>query len=170
LKSKNEIILAYQEARNAHDIDLVLSYLSPDIRFGMAGLWVKQGHEEIRTLEEWDAVHNSQTVFENLKMRNQRLECKATETNDWYQMVGISSIKYDSIKFEFDLMKINHIRAKMSPKSERQIDQVINDILRWALKAHPDKIDDLIPRGQFVYGREQAKRWKVLIDEWQHRR
>ncbi len=170
MQSKNEIILAYQDAHNAHDIDRVLSFLAPDIRFGMSGLWVKQGLEELRALEEWDAALNSHLTFEKIKMRNQRLECRGTETNDWYQMVGISKITYDSIKFEFDLMKINHIRAKISPKSERQIDQVINEVLRWALTARPEVVEEVIPRGVFVYGRKQALRWKALLDEWQHRK
>lgn len=166
MKSQKEIVMAYQEAHNAHDIDGALSYLSPKIRFGMTGLWVREGLDEVRELEEWDAVMNSQLGFNDFKMRNQRLECIGTETNDWYTKVGITQVNYASIKFEFEGDKIRHIRAQISPKDEMRVDRAVNDVVRWAIEIYPDEIHALVPRGVFRYGHDQALRWKKLLDEW----
>lgn len=163
---EKDIILAYQQAHNANDVDLALSYMSPDIRYGMAGIWVKEGIEEVRALESWDAALHSQLVFTALKFRNGRLECTAKETNDWFKLAGISEITYDAIKYEFENGQIRHIRANMAHKSERMIDQAINKVIRWALDAYPDEVQAIIPRGNFLYGHEQALRWKKLLEEW----
>lgn len=165
LKEK-DIILAYLQAHNDHDVDLALSTMSPEIRFGMAGIWVKEGTEEVSAMEKWDAAMNSQLTFENLKIRNGRLECVGRETNDWYQMSGIQEVHYEAIKFEFENGLIRHIRAQMAHKSERKIDQVVNDVIRWALDIYPDEVEEIIPRGNFIYGHEQALRWKALLEKW----
>jgi len=165
LKEK-DLILAYLQAHNNHDVDLALSYMSPDIRFGMAGIWVKEGIEDLRDLEAWDAVMNSQLRFDNLKSRSGRLECTGQETNDWYQLAGIPAITYDNIKFEFENGLIRHIRANMAHKSERMIDTAVNNVIRWALDTHPDEVGDIIPRGNFIHGHEQAVRWKALLADW----
>ena len=166
MKSEKEIVQAYLEAHNAHDIEGVLEVLSPKIRFGMTGLWVREGFDEIRALEEWDAVMNSHLQFTDLKMRNQRLECKGAETNDWYKVVGIEQEHFEPIRFEFEAGKIRHIRAQLAPKSEMAVDRAVNDVVRWALDVNPDEIRYLVPRGVFRYGHEQAQRWKKLLAEW----
>jgi len=167
VKSEKEIVLAYMEAHNAHDVEGVLEVLSPNIRFGMTGLWVRDGLDEIRALEEWDVVMNSHLTFTEFKVRNQRLECKGVETNDWYKMVGIEQVHFEPIKFEFEGGKIRHIRAQLAPKSEMTVDRAVNDVVRWALDVYPDEITHLVPRGVFRYGHEQAQRWKKLLAEWQ---
>ncbi len=166
MKSEKEIVFAYQEAHNTHDVDAVLALLSPNIRFGMTGLWVREGLDEVRALEEWDAVMNSQLTFNKFKRRNQRLECNGVEVNDWYRTVGIEQVYFDLIRFEFEAGKIRHIRAKMAPKSEMTIDRAVNDVVRWALDVYPKEIEDLVPRSVFRYGHEQALRWKKLLEEW----
>lgn len=166
VKAEKEIVVAYMNAHNAHDIDGVLSYLSPEIRFGMTGLWVRQGLEEIRALAEWDAVMNSQLDFRDFKVRNQRLECTGIETNDWLKMVGIEQIRYEPIKFEFEAGMIRHIRAQIAPKFEIMVDRAVNDVVRWALDKNPKEVHDLVPRGVFKYGHDQALRWKKLLVEW----
>lgn len=163
---EKDLILAYLQAHNDHDVNLALSYMSPEIRFGMAGIWVKEGTEELQAMEAWDAEMHSQIRFDNLKTRSGRLECTGQETNDWYQMTGIQAIIYDNIKFEFENGLIRHIRANMSHKSERMIDTVVNDVIRWALDIYPDEVNDIIPRGNFIHGHDQAVRWKALLTEW----
>lgn len=166
MKSEKQIVQAYLEAHNAHNVEGVLDLLSPQIRFGMTGLWVREGLDEIRALEEWDAVMNSQLQFTDFKMRNQRLECKGVETNDWYKLVGIEQVSFQPIKFEIEGGKIRHIRAQIAPKSEMAVDRAVNDVVRWALDVYPDEITQLVPRGVFRYGHDQAQRWKKLVAEW----
>lgn len=166
LKSEKEIVLAYQEAHNAHDIDKALGFFSPNIRFMMIGLWTREGLEELRNMEAWDAAMNSRLIFDGLKVRQGRMDCRGTETNDWYQFTGIQQVTFDSIKFEFKDDQIALVRAKMSPKSERAIDQVVNDVVRWALDAAPDEVAALVPRSVLRYGHEEALRWMALLKEW----
>ncbi|HKJ27310.1 MAG TPA: hypothetical protein VJ965_06715 [Anaerolineales bacterium] len=167
MKDLKAIVLAYQQAHNAQDVDQAMQYFTPNVRFEMAGIWVRQGLEEIRAMEEWEKVMDGEIEFGDLKMRNNRLECKATERNSWLKLVGIEVITYDSYRFEFEDDQINRIRAKISPKGEMAIDKAINRVMRWALEAYPDEIDAIIPRGQFNYGKTQAERWLALLKEWQ---
>jgi hypothetical protein len=167
MKEKKAIVLAYQDAHNAHDVELALSFFAPNIRFEMTGLWVKQGLEDVRALEEWDAALANQLTFGDLRIRNARLECEAKETNDWFKLVGIDEVFYDSIKFEFDNGLITHIRAKISPKGEMAVDKVVNGVMRWALEACPEEVENLMPRGLFNYGREEAHKWLALLKDWQ---
>lgn len=166
MKSEKEIVIAYQKAHNAHDVEGALSQFSPRIRFGMTGLWVREGLDELRELEAWDAVMKSQLDFTDFKMRNQRLECTGAETNEWFGMVGIKQIRYEPIKFEFEGDKIRHIRAQINPKDEMMVDRAVNEVVRWALDLYPDEIHDLVPRGVFKYGHEHALRWIKLLQEW----
>lgn len=166
MSSEREIVLAYLEAHNAHDVERTLSCLSPTIRFMMTGLWTREGLDEMSAMETWDAELNSHLTFEGLKIRQGRMDCRGSETNDWYQFVGIQQVDYDSIKFEFTGGKISRIRAKMSPKSERAVDQAMNDVVRWALEEAPDEVEALVPRGILRYGHEQALRWMALLKEW----
>jgi hypothetical protein len=166
LKSEKEIVLAYLEAHNAHDIERALSVLSPEIRFMMVGLWTREGLDEMRALEDWDAALKSQLAFDDLKVRQGRMDCRGRETNDWYQVVGIERVDYDSIKFEFHDGKISHIRAKLAPKSERDVDRAMNEVIRWALEAAPTEVGTIVRRGTFRYGQDQAVRWMDLLEKW----
>ncbi len=166
MSSEKEIVLAYQEAHNAHDVEKALSFFTDDIRYGMTGVWVKQGIDEVRGLETWDAALNSHMNYQVLKVQQSRLNCAATETNDWLKLVGVNEIEYTSIKFEFKGEKIQHIRAQLAGKSEWAIDQAVNDVLRWALEAYPAEVKGLIPRNNFIHGVGQAQRWLDLLKEW----
>ena len=166
MRSEKEIVLAYQEAHNAHDVEKALSFFTADIRYGMTGVWVKQGIDEVRALESWDAALNSHMDYHVLKVRQSRMNCSATETNDWLKLAGIGKIEYTSIKFEFKGEKIQHVRAQLAGKSEWAIDQAVNDVLRWALEAHPGEVQSLIPRGNFLHGEGHAERWLKLVQEW----
>lgn len=164
-----EIVLAYQEACNHHNIDLALSFFVPDIRYEMVGIRVMQGLEDLRAFAEWNQFFATQMNFGKLKMKNNRLECQAEETNDWLKMVGIESVTYDSIKFEFNNDKISNVRAKLSPKSEMAMDRATNRVIRWVLDTDPELIDKIIPRGLFKYSEEVAERWLALLKDWQAR-
>lgn len=161
-----DIVIAYQEAQNSHNIDLALSFFAPDIRFEMVGIWVMQGMKELRAYAEWNAVIANKLTFGKLKIKNTRLECQAQETNEWLKLVGIDVVNYDAIKFEFENGKIRHIRAKVAPKSEMAMDKATNRVIRWALDKYPDEVVAVIPRGVFKYTEEAATKWMNLVTEW----
>lgn len=164
-----EIVLAYQEAWNTHNIDLALSFFAPDIRYEMVGIRVIQGPDEMRSYAEWNQFFNNHLNFGKLQMKNNRLECQAEETNDWLKMVGIDGISYDSIKFEFKDGQISQVRAKLSPKSEMAMDRATNRVIRWVLDTDPEVIDKIIPRGHFKYSKEVAEKWLALLKDWKAR-
>lgn len=170
MSNPKEIITAYQDAQNAHDTDLALSFFAPNIRYEMVGIWVMQGLEELRALAEWNAAISNQLILGKIKMRNNRLECQAKETNDWLKLVGIDAVYYDAIKFEFENDKISIVRAKIAPKSEMAMDRATNRVMRWALEESPDEIGDIMPRGLFKYGREAAEKWLALLKEWRQQK
>lgn len=166
MKTPKEIIKAYQDAQNANDTDLAMSFFAPNIRYEMVGLWVMQGLEELRALAEWNTAVSNQLVLGKIKMRHNRLECQAKETNDWLKMVGIDAVYYDTIKYEFEDDKISVVRAKIAPKSEMAMDRATNRVMRWALEACPEEIKEIMPRGLFKYGGETAKKWLALLKDW----
>lgn len=166
MATEKEIVLAYQQAHNAHDVDLALSFFTPNIRYMMTGLWTREGLDELRALEAWDAALNSHLTYGELKVRQGRMDCRGSETNDWYKLVGIDKVEFDSIKFEFTGDKIAHIRSRIAPKSERALDSTMNDVVRWALDEDPSEVHALLPRGTFKYGEDHAFRWMTLVKKW----
>ena len=166
MSSDKNVVMAYLEAHNRHDMDAVLALFAPDIRFEMSGLWVRVGIEEMRSLEAWDKVVNSQLTFKDLRVQSGRMTCKAEETNDWLKMVGIEAVYYDTVKFEFENDVIRHIRVKIASKSEMAIDRGSNKVVRWAFEAEPDTVHQVIPRGQLLYSEENAHKWIALVQKW----
>ncbi len=168
MKPNVQIATDFFQAQNEHNLDQALALLSPDIRFEMTGLWVKQGPEEIKGILEWNTIFNTQYRIEDLKEKQGMVTCTAKEKSDWYDTVGIGIVVYESYRFGIENGLIKQIKTKIDPVSERNIDRGVNLVMKWAMKKYSHDLIKLIPRGIFLYSREGALQWKDVLEEWKN--
>jgi hypothetical protein len=166
--SNNESLLKqYVIAHNSHNINKSLEIYSEDISFELVGTWIKQGKDEIKKLEEWDAAVNSQLQFNALRESGDTLFCNGIEINDWFTAIGIEKITYDSIIFIFEEQLIKKIIAKPSSEINQKIGRAMGSIIDYTSKTNNNILSELIPNGEFVYSKENAEKWINLLEMWQ---
>jgi len=161
----NYIVENYIKIHNSHDVQKSLSYYSDDITFELVGTWIKSGRKEIKSLEEWDSAVSSNLKLSLFKTSGDTLFYTAKEKNDWFTAIGIGKINYDSVLFILKNGKINKIIAIPSPEINVKIGKAMNSIMTWAAQTNIS-LSDLIPNGKFIYSKESAKKWLVLLKEW----
>jgi len=169
-QNNKSILNEYMNAHNSHNIQKPLAYYSDDITFQLVGTWTKNGKEEIAELEEWDSAVNSKLQFYVQKESGDTLFCYGTETNDWFTAIGINEIKYDLIIFIFDNQVITKIIAKLDPEINERIGRAMGSIIEYTTQTNNDILSELIPKGEFIYSQESAKKWLKLLGEWNKER
>ena len=161
-----ELILAYMEAHNCHDVEAALAFLAEDIRLGLPGVWIKEGKAEIRSLEQWDAAINGQLRFCEIEVDGDTVTCTSVESNDWFRLAGIDEIGYDSVVITTSDGQIAGITAVISPEGAEQISTALGAVIAWASEERAEVPETLMPGGEFIYSAEAAERWLALLHEW----
>ena len=164
--TNQEVIKAYIDAHNEHDVEKAMSYYSSNVVFDLKNTWTKEGAGEIRNLEVWDSTINSNLKLEALYSRGDSVFCKIIENNDWFASIGIENLTHDPTVFIVDDHKIKKIIATPSPETGVQIERAIGSIIQWSKQNQDSTIYTLIPNGQFVYSSEAALKWKELFKKW----
>lgn len=157
---------AYVEAHNSQNVGKVMSFYAEDARFEFVESWVREGKEEIRKQEEFDAALNSQLAFTDLELSGDTLTCKVTEQSDYYKLAGIDEVyyKYYTIIFRDGLIK--EIKVELTEKSVKAINEVFRSLIEWAQKERSQELAELMSEGEVVYSAESAKKWLALLREW----
>lgn len=164
--SSIERLRSYEGAHNRHDIEAVMAMCTDDVRFEVVGVWAKVGKEEVRLLEEWDAAIDGSLSLSALVASGETVNCRALERNDWFRLAGISEVEYSSCRFSFRQGLIAEMRCEMTVESREAVSTVLRSVTRWASRERGDEFARLMPEGEFVYGRENAKVWLALLREW----
>ena len=165
-KSPDNIILAYQNAHNIHDITQALTYYTDDIEFEIVGSWIKKGKTEIRKLEEWDASVGGKLVFHNLNISGNVITCQGKEINEWFKLTDIDTIYYTEIKFTLQNQKISRIKAQLDSTSFQKINNTLGSIINWASIQKPQIMSILMPNNKFEYSSENGEIWINLLKDW----
>jgi len=160
------LLKAYQEAHNSHDVEKVLSLVTDDITFRLAGTGVKEGKEQIRWVEQWDAAVNSHLTFADIQVKGNMITCKVIEKNDLFKLYGIEEVHYTFATFIFRDGLIKEITVEPSQKSVKAIDEIRHSFIEWASQERSQQLEALRPEGEFVYSAENASLWLALLEEW----
>jgi len=160
------LLKAYQEAHNSHDVERALSLMTDDVTFRLAGTGVKEGKEQVRWIEEWDAAVNSHLTFADIKVKGHMVICKVIEKNDLFKLYGIEEVHYTLATFIFHDGLIKEITIEPSQKSVREIDEIRHSFIEWATQERGQQLEALRTEGKFIYSAENASLWLALLEEW----
>lgn len=164
--SPESVIVAYEREHNSHDVNGALAFFDDDITFESKGVWIKEGKDEMRMLEEWDSTLNSNLKFTHIRENADSVYCAVVESNDWFRAIGIDNIRHDPVILVLDDSKIEKIIAIPSIESGEVIQSAIKEITDWSAANGDSTIFSLIKNGQFVYSKEHAKTWLALLENW----
>ena len=160
---KQDVVMSYINAHNAHDVEGALAHYAESIVFELKDTWTKEGLGEMRSLEEWDAALNSHLKLEVISLKEDWVVGKVVENNDWFRAVGITDLVHDPVVFVVDQGKIKKILAEPSESTAKQIEAVIGATYQWSQQLGDSTIHSLIQNGEFIYSKEAAEKWLDLF-------
>gem|GEM_PF-385540 len=156
----------YEDAHNSHDVERALLCFTDDIRFEMVGSWIRQGKEEMREYEEWDAAVNSHFTFRDIRISGDTIFCRLTERNDWFRLAGIDAIDYTRARITFRDGLIEGIIAEQTEESMIATQQGFQSFIQWAARERIYELVELMRGIEFVFAKENATAWLTLLQEW----
>jgi hypothetical protein len=156
----------YEDAHNSHDVEQALLCFTDDIRFEMVGSWIRQGKEEMRDYEEWDAAVNSHFTFRDISISGDTIFCRLTERNDWFGLAGIDAIDYERARITFRDGLIEEIIAEETEESASATQQGFQSFIQWAARERIYELVELMRGIEFVFAKENAAAWLALLQEW----
>lgn len=162
----SERIKHYVTVYNSYDVDKIMSFYTDDIRFENVGVWVKTGKQEVQEITEWDAATHIVMKISNVTVRGDTVTFSLLETNDWLKRAGIGEALYEPSRIVFRDGKIAVIQAKLSEESLNRWMPIWNAILAWAKENRMEKLAEVMPDGEFVFGADYAHAWLELLKEW----
>ncbi|MGB5237467.1 MAG: hypothetical protein WBM43_11250 [Flavobacteriaceae bacterium] len=166
-KRNTDTIKSYIATHNAHDVEAALGYYQTDAVFELKGVWTKKGLDEIRGLEEFDAVMNSHLELKDIREAGDTIYCKIVENNDWFGTMNIANLVHDPVIFVMRNNKFKHIIGYPDQQTGLEIEAAMGLIFQWSAKATDSVIYELLPNGAFVYSTEAGHKWKALFERMQ---
>lgn len=161
-----DLVRAYQNAYNSHDLEKLLSLFAEDATFEVVGQFVFKGKENVRRVAEHDFALNIHMSIRGPTIKGDTIFCGLTETNDWLKTAGIGEAHYTGwFVFEAGLIKL--IRGQSTPETDKAFSEVLNPLIEWASKERPEQLAEMMPEGKFVYNAENAKKSLALLRQWQ---
>lgn len=161
-----ERVKAYGSTYNAHDMEKLMAFYTDDIRFGIIGVWVKQGRKVVRELAEWDRATNLHMSISDISVSGNTVTFKLVEANDWWKLAGMGEVHYEPTVMIFRNGLISDIRAKMTQDGLEAFARIWPLIINWARQHRADELMELLPGGEFIYKADAARKWLVLLREW----
>jgi len=160
-----DIVLAYQEALNAGDVDKVMSLHTEDAHFRVPGLFDLQGQEALRGLVEYDRELHTTLEFGEIEVRGDTVFCQAKETNDWIETADIGEFYYHGLIVTRS-GRIEAIEAAFIPETNQAFQRVMKPLMDWARAERSDELAKMMPQGRFLYNAENAGKNLSLLREY----
>jgi hypothetical protein len=154
------------DAHNGHDVDEVMGFYTSHPTFHLKGVWTRNGLEQIRGLESWDAALNSHLKLKNAYISGDTVYCQVIESNDWFKSVDIDSLSHDPVAFVLNDEKIAEIIATPKTETGFRINSALTALYTWSDSTNDKVINELIIGGTFVYSAEAAGKWMELFERW----
>lgn len=155
------------DAHNAHKIHRVLKFFDENASFYVGTSRIKNGIEEIQSIEEWDSVFQSNYIYEIVRINEDTVFCHIQENNLWLEAFDIDLIKYQYARFIIRNNKIKQISVKLTQEDQKKLSEKLNHIMKWVLRTNPDMIKEISEDGEFVYNRKSAEAWLILIRKYE---
>lgn len=161
-----DVVKAYVEASNAHDIDKVMTFLADNIRYEEEGISERVGKAELRNKVMWDKAVNTQIEVTKLTVKGSTVTGKAVEFSDYYTAAGIDQFTYDQIVFEFAGQQIKAIKVVPSVESNDQAGNVLLAFVNWGMSNRATDMNKLKESGGFAFTSNTAPHWITLLKAW----
>ncbi len=162
-------VKGYLSAHNSHEVEETMVFYAEDCQFTLPGQQTIAGKSNVRALEEFDAVVNSELLFSDVEGRGDTVFIgQVRERNDWFRLAGIDEVHYQpGSKFIFRNGFITQIRpADLTAASAEALEGSLQAITKWASRERSKLLAELMPEGKFVYNAETARKWLELLRDW----
>ncbi len=166
MKTEKEIVEAYLEALNHHDIDAVMALYDDDTVFEIADGDDVVGKSALRPFQEFYNALNSQWRWFDYVSEPGQVSCQGTMQNDFTRALGLDEMHYPSIKITLRDGLITSMRSEASQESMEQYKQADKAFEAWVTKEKPEALAELMP-DKFTYSKESALSLMALLREWQ---
>jgi hypothetical protein len=160
-----QVVEEYLLACNAHNVDRVVSLITDDFIFAVAGGLDIKGVDQNRGVTQYDSVMNVELTMRDISAVGDTVGCTVIETNDWLTVSGMDSAVY-AVKFVLRDGLIAAILATPSPETKAGFGAVVRPMMQWASVNRPEEVSALMPDGVFVYNAETAGPALALLREW----
>jgi limonene-1,2-epoxide hydrolase len=162
-----DLVEAFQEALNQHDVDKVMSMFAENAEFEIVGVSKYSGKQQIRNVFEYDVGVNTELKFINCKTEGNTVRCQALERNDRLAAIGIDELKYTSSNFVFSDRRIQSFISEIPPGVVQHNREVWQKFIPWLSKNYPDEHSKMFTsEGRFIYNHANGRGVVALLKKW----
>ena len=158
-------VRAYEDAYNSHNLEEVVSQFTNNPTFEIKGQFILKGKQALRDLVAYDIALDIHMSIGNMKTAGDTVYAHLTETNNWLQVAGIGEAHY-LIEFVFRDGAIEREVGTPTPETETAFQDVLRPLMAWAEREAPDRLEEMMPNGEFEYTAENAERTLALLEDW----
>lgn len=161
-----DTVRQFERAHNDQDIERMLDLVSENVAFEISDGWAIEGKEQFRVYAEWDAAVNSLFRFDSLSASGDTITGRLIETNDWFDLMGVKAVIYDSVSVIVENGSISRISASQKESNRVHTRSIFESFIRWAAEERSSELVELMDGSSFVFRKENASRWLHLLEEW----
>ncbi|AXT20644.1 hypothetical protein D1817_12350 [Flavobacteriaceae bacterium] len=138
-----------------------------DNKKGKPSLRIK-GKKSTGKWKEWDEEMHSSSYYDTIwyDQRENSIKGYFYENNDFYELIGKAPTKTLRTYWLNQNNKINEILMYWIPEENTTTDQHLKPIVEWAILNDSSEIKQLYPNNRIVPSKENAKRWKNLLNKY----
>lgn len=127
-----------------------------------------KGDKSTGKWKEWDIELNSTSSYDSLWLdqENNVIMGYFYENNDFYELIGKAPTKTLRTYWLNEQTKINEILIYWIPDDNTTTSKHLKPIKEWALENDSIEINQLYPDNTIIPSRENARRWKKLLNNY----
>lgn len=168
MKTEKEIVEAYLDAINRHDIDAEMSLYAEDVTNEVVGYFSKTGKSALRQLGEYGTAINNNFHFHGYTIEKPgQVSFKVTQQNEVLRTFGVDELRYASYKMTIRNGLITSIRTELSQESLKLVKETDEAFVTWATKEQPEAFAAMTPGDEFIHSKKNGLAVMALLREWQ---
>jgi hypothetical protein len=168
--SPDELVLAYVDAANRHDLVWVREHLAEDVTWDLMGD-VLQGRDRVLAPHEQDRVMHTRLEPTLRGVAGDTVVLDVIERNDFITAMGLDSIGYDGIRFVVRDGLIRHIGPAPGAPAVDPFGGATVPFFAWVRQERPEDWAALLDaEGRPRYGEANGRLLMRLARAWHERR
>lgn len=168
MKTEKEIVEAYIEANNQHDIDAEMSLYAEDVAYEVVDYFTKTGKSALRQLGQYGIAINNSFYFHEYTLEEPgQVSFKVTQQNEVLRTFGVDEVRYASYKMTIRDGLITSVRTELSQESLKLVKETDEAFVTWAAKEKPEAFAAMLSDGAFIHSKENGLAMMALLREWQ---